>query len=554
MRSERRASAQAVSIQNIFVIQHFALAMLCTLLTLLCIPQIVQAEGSFKAAGEISAFISENLKTGYERNSFSLIVGEKTVHQLFFNGAPPVKIKTGDFAYVEGELVSDPIWGNGVLVETIYALPVAQNLLTAASSSRKALVMVVNFNDKSAGCSDSAASDLMWTGTRNINGLFKESSFNTIDFPQDSNGDNQVDVVNLTLTSNMGSSCDYINWALDADTAASNAGFDLSIYDHRVYILPTSAKCDWSGLANLGCSSYCRSWTLHCNYPDVLAHELGHNLGMSHASTDQDNNGTTDCEYCDVSGVMGYGGVGYRHFNAPHKAYVGWIPSERIQTATSSGAYSVAQNEVLPSESTPSPGTDYQIVKVKTPGRSKTHYYLSYRVAAGEYSGDLSSSVTNKLNIHTVSTASDSDGYTYYVTAIGNGESWSDNNGVSISSVAPGETSVQFNLEISDDGDGDGDSDDGDSSTCTVSGTVLKNGRTPRNWKKLRVILKNTDTKRKKKSRLDSDGAYSINDCTPGSHKIKIRRKKTRKKRARTIANLSEIFEVNGSKTVDISM
>jgi hypothetical protein len=41
--------------------------------------------------------------------------------------------------------------------------------------------------------------------------------------------------------------------------------------------------------------------------PAVQAHELGHSLGMNHASTDSNNDGRVDVEYADLSDPLGPG-------------------------------------------------------------------------------------------------------------------------------------------------------------------------------------------------------------------------------------------------------
>lgn len=490
----------------------------------------VFAQSSFEGAGEISAVISEDFKTGFEQKTYSLIVDQSTIYTLFFNDAPPEDISTGDFAYVVGEFVSGGAWGDGVLVHAIYSMPRTDALVGSTSTARNALVIVVNFNDRSAGCSNAAADNLMWNGTRSINGLFEESSFNTVSFPRDTNADSSADVVNVTLSENIGTTCDYYNWAIAADTQAINSGFDLNDYQHRIYILPENAPCAWAGLGNLGCGSYCRAWTLYCDTADVLAHELGHNLGLNRARTDTNNDGTYDCEYCDTSGVMGYGGIGFRHFNAPHKAYLGWIPSSGVQTATMDGGYVLAVNEVLPSAASPAPPTDYQVVRTLVPGSSNEYYYFSYRAQEGSYSVNLPLQYRNEISVHRVSAGSS---YSMYVTSIGDGESWSDGNGLELSSVSASATYASFSLAgVSA---GGGDSGDGGSDSCSVSGRVLKDGEAPRNFRKLKVVLKKTGVRGSSRSRVNSDGSYSIDDCVPGPSRIKVQRRKTRRRRSRAI-------------------
>lgn len=503
-----------------------AVSVLTTFLLLLCmsLPGVVQAQEQIEVSGEISAIIAEEFSVGYEQRSYSLIVGEHTVYQLFFNDEPPVELKTGDYAFIAGEFVQDATWGNGILVSEISVLPIAQSTI-ASGSARSALLIVVNFLDTSANCSTAAASNLMWNGGQNINGLFQESSFNTLTFPADTNGDSSPDVVAVTLSENMGSSCDYYAWALAADSKAEAAGFTLSDYQHRMYILPSNAPCGWAGLGNLGCGLYCRSWSLYCGTPDVLAHELGHNLGLNHAATDSDNNGASDCEYCDTSGIMGYGGVKWRHFNAPHKADMGWIPAGRIQTATASGSYTVAVTELAPASASPRPPTDFQIIQTAIPGESSAYYSISYRGQHGNYSTELPAAYRNKLSIHRIYSSST---YSYLIGSIGTGESWSDGQ-VHINNVSTASTYATFTVTTAGDSGSDG-------SGCSISGTVLKDGTPPRNYRKLRVIVKNRNTNTRVRARVLADGSYAASGCDTGSSRIRVRRLRTKRRSARNIS------------------
>ncbi len=69
---------------------------------------------------------------------------------------------------------------------------------------------------------------------------------------------------------------------------------------HRLYILPIGAgggDCDWNGIATIGCDrSTCGAWVMG-PIGDIISHELGHNVGFNHASTDVNNDGVRDIEY-----------------------------------------------------------------------------------------------------------------------------------------------------------------------------------------------------------------------------------------------------------------
>jgi hypothetical protein len=140
-----------------------------------------------------------------------------------------------------------------------------------------------------------------------VAGFYREASFDQQRIAGDVFG---------PITINRGEGCDVGGWAEQVDAQAEKQGIDLSGYTRRMYLLP-GAPCWWSGLAELGGR---RSWINggSCNNPTLLAHELGHNFGMHHASS-------PGSEYGDDSDVMGTAGP-LRGFNAPHLIAAGWSP------------------------------------------------------------------------------------------------------------------------------------------------------------------------------------------------------------------------------------
>lgn len=83
---------------------------------------------------------------------------------------------------------------------------------------------------------------------------------------------------------------------------------------------------------------------------NIVAHELGHNFGNSHANLLNCGTvplATSGCireEYQDWFDVMGWG-VG--HFNAPHKQNLGWFEEGNILTVTTNGSYSIEPLETI---------------------------------------------------------------------------------------------------------------------------------------------------------------------------------------------------------------
>ncbi|PWU22154.1 MAG: hypothetical protein C5B50_00075, partial [Verrucomicrobia bacterium] len=199
-------------------------------------------------------------------------------------------------------------------------------------------------------------------------------------------------------------------------------------YDHFVYVLPPCSACGtYDGYGDMPGS---RVWILRCTWADDFAHELGHNLGMNHATADTEHDGDNDqqpdCEYCDKSDPMGYVNVGLRQVNAAHKEEMGWLPSSKVINVTGAGTYTLASLETSPA-STASP----QVLKIPT--GVGDYYYISYRQTAG-YDANLSSEYANRVNIHRAMGTPGT--YTFFLQALTDGQTVPINNRMTITQVS----------------------------------------------------------------------------------------------------------------------
>jgi hypothetical protein len=406
-------------------------------------------------SGELEVVVLEDFDR--QRSERAYFIREDNSHRVFelkFSRRPPQHLKSGKRIGVRGRGQGRDLWVESLQEEGNTALPADTGSGDAAlgTDERRAVVLMVDLNDASASTRytlDQVAAN-MWTGSRSVDGLFQETSFGQLRFPPDSDGDFEPDVFGPFSINYSGTSCNYYDWAVAAESAAQAAGVDLSLYRHRVLVLPRHNDlpgCSWSGIANVGCGSFCRAWIAEGESPMVFAHELGHNLNLAHAGTDPENDGQKNSTYGDYSDPMGLSRRWHR-FNGAHVDQLGWYETYAgsVTTVLVDGIYDIAAIGLDP-ELTGIP----HILKIEKPD-SGEFYYLSYRQPSG-YDDSLSATYTQGINVHRYS--GNGYGYTYFITALNDLENFDDvPNGITISQLA--HNTDYATVAISFDGGGNG--------------------------------------------------------------------------------------------------
>jgi hypothetical protein len=345
------------------------------------------------------------------------------VFNLHFSGEPSVKLRTGSIVTVRGKAKGQDIYlmadtGGAQLQEVVSSAP-------AVVGEQKTIVIVANFLDAIVACPVLDIQDRVFTDPLNksVDDLYQEMSFEQLWF-------NGSVVGPFTINYSTTSSCDLGAWTVAADAAASASGINLSTYNRRIYVLPRTNPCGYSGVGTLG-GNPSRSWIFKCDGSDAFAHELGHNLGMHHAATPTE-------EYGDTSDIMGYGGFGLRQVNGPHQDQMGWLDPVQIKGVVTSGTYTIA-----PIEDSPSQAIDPQILIIAKPDTGES-YYLSYRQALG-FDASLSQIYLKGVNIHRYKT--DTATQTYLLSVLADGQSFTDTiNGATITQL--GHTSEYVIVQI----------------------------------------------------------------------------------------------------------
>jgi uncharacterized protein (TIGR03437 family) len=200
-----------------------------------------------------------------------------------------------------------------------------------------------------------------------VNTLYQEISFGSV-----SHVGNAVGPYTIAPPT----TCDIDNIQSQADQAAMAAGIDISLYPHRIYMMPNEMVqiCYWTGTSYIG-GNPGLSWvdTGYFNPENtdiyvILAHEFGHQLSMMHAQAIQSDGSLV--EYGDTSCFMGDDAYNIVGINVPHLIELGWIPLTNILQVGASGTYQVAFAEQQTSAA--------QALQIVPPGTTDT-LYVSYR-------------------------------------------------------------------------------------------------------------------------------------------------------------------------------
>jgi len=316
-----------------------------------------------------------------------------------------------------------------VMEESVEYYEDEEGEISIVTNERKAITLLINFADRNTSMTVSKATGILYTNTWNVDRWYRASTWNQIGFIPDTDKNGTADVFgpfNIASRSDSGT-CSYYTWAQEAETLATQAGIDLSLYQHRIFIIPPHSSCSWSGVANLGCGTFCRSWNKDNTSERVWLHELGHNLGMHHASTDPENDGVLNSEYGDSSDPMGRGST---FFNSAHDVKSGWstVFPEKLVDVTGGGSYTIAPMTVDPRTS-----QHPQILRIRK-GTTNEYYFISFRKAESKDSV-ISSAFTNGASIHRA-TISRGTKTALITTLSSTNTTWSDSaNGITVTQM-----------------------------------------------------------------------------------------------------------------------
>jgi hypothetical protein len=343
--------------------------------------------------GELRRVVISNPEAGTSRFDYFLELADGRWLPLELPAAPNFEPNVP--VLVRGELSGGALRATSVepMAQAVDEVGTVQEPLIAASPKRVAVVLF-NFSNNTTQPIDAAkAKEIVFSGASSSNAFYKEVSFGvrslvgSLDATGDVFGWYTIDQTN--------DGCDYSAWGTAARAKATAAGVNLGNYDYVVHYFTKTSTCGFSGVGQLP-GKY--NW-INASSSQTIAHELGHNFGVHHASSYRcvSNNvgvpigGTcTANEYGDPFDVMG---SGYRHVSAYHKEKLGFLEAANVQTVTAAGTFDLAPLEQKAS--------GLQVLRFPIPGTSDV-YYVEYRQPFGFDNFQSTSPVVNGVLIRRI--------------------------------------------------------------------------------------------------------------------------------------------------------
>jgi hypothetical protein len=275
-----------------------------------------------------------------------------------FATSPP---QTGARVSVTGTLALD-----GVLevsdTSVLSDATVAPKTLSMSSTQNAIFILVKFLDTTSVPFAQTDAQAVAVNNSNSVENYYQEVSYGH-------------QLLNVTVTPwlvaqmNTSTTCNYTSIANAANSAATAAGYNLSNYVNKFYVMPHNSACGWMGLAYVG-SPY-QAWSNGYNSAQVFTHELGHNFGLYHGgSVSCLGAGCAVSEYGDPYDTMGNQAL--MHYDSYQKSRLGWLPGY----ATHMGG--TATYSLAPLEATG--GANYA---VKISAASNRTYWIEYRQPLG---------------------------------------------------------------------------------------------------------------------------------------------------------------------------
>jgi hypothetical protein len=314
-------------------------------------------------------------------------------HRIRLILARPPRLPSGTAVVVRGRRIGTRLKGS--------LRPARPRLRAAAVEprARRVAVILVRWSDDAhVPFTIATARQRVFTDPDSVNAFYKEDSYGDVSLTGKLRADGDVFgwyTVDPTLMDPV-TYCQADPFSEAANQAAAADGFDASVYDHIVYVMQRQDGCNFMGVADIPGK---RSWINGNLELHLIAHELGHNMGLHHANalwctTDgQPVAIGPDCTNQESGDPFDVMGSQMRRNNGWHLRQIGFMPKANERTVSASGTYSLRATRTRG-------GT--QLLRIpRAAGATPRYYDVELHTSGGPFDFDPATSAAPGVMIHT---------------------------------------------------------------------------------------------------------------------------------------------------------